>query len=279
ATQVECTINGIGERAGNASLEEIVMGITTRPEYYGVSTGVNTKEIYKSAKLISSITGVAIAPNKAIVGANAFAHEAGIHQHGVLANKETYEIMTPASIGIPEQQMVLGKHSGRHAFEERLVSLGYQLDKEEINTVFEQFKNLADKKKIVTDKDILALVANKARTEEHVYKLDTYTINSGNTITATATVKVINGETVIEEVAIGDGPIDAAFKAINKITKKEFVLDDYVIHAVTGGEDALGEAVVKLSYDGQQFTGRAISTDIIQSSVEAYINGVNKHLY
>ncbi len=279
ATQVECTINGIGERAGNASLEEIVMGVNTRAEYYGVKTGINTKEIYKTSKLISSITGVPVAPSKAIVGANAFAHESGIHQHGVLANKETYEIMTPASIGIPEQQMVLGKHSGRHAFEERINSLGYQLERDELNKIFEDFKNLADKKKVVSDRDILALLSNKKPIQDSAYELESFTINSGTTITATATVKVKKDDEVFEKVAIGDGPIDASFKAIDKITKKEFVLDDYTIHAVTGGEDALGEAVVKLTLDDHQVTGRAISTDIIEASIKAYLNGVNKQMY
>ena len=278
AMQVECTVNGIGERAGNASLEEIVMGINTRSEFFGVSTNVDTKQIYRSAKLISSITGVAIAPNKAIVGANAFAHEAGIHQHGVLANKETYEIMTPASIGIPEQQMVLGKHSGRHAFEERLNSLGYELEQAEINKYFEDFKNLADKKKIVSDSDIIALISNKITTKDEDCKLVSFTINSGSTITASATIKVEKNGEIIEKVAIGDGPIDACFKAINEITNKEFILNDYRISAVTGGEDALGEAVVKLSINGEEHTGRGVSTDVIEASIKAYLNGVNKHI-
>lgn len=278
ATQVECTINGIGERAGNASLEEIVMGISTRADYYKATTNINTKQIYKSSKLISSITGVAIAPNKAITGANAFAHESGIHQHGVLANKETYEIMTPSSIGIPEQQMVLGKHSGRHAFEARLISYGYHLDKKELNQVFQDFKNLADKKKVVSDKDIISLLNNKEPLDNQECKLETFTINSGNTITSTATVKLNYKGKSIEKVAIGDGPIDAAFKAINKITRKEFKLNDYVIHAVTEGEDALGEVTVKLSLEDVQLTGRGVSTDIIEASIKSYLNGVNKHL-
>ncbi|MDD4690012.1 MAG: 2-isopropylmalate synthase [Eubacteriales bacterium] len=278
ATQVECTVNGIGERAGNASLEEVVMGITTRSDYYNATTNINTKQIYRTSKLISSIIGVAIPPNKAITGANAFAHEAGIHQHGVLANKETYEIMTPSSIGIPEQQMVLGKHSGRHAFEERLNSLGYQLEKEELNVLFNSFKELADKKKIVSDLDIISLLNNKEATQVNTYALEGFTINSGSTITATASVRVINEGNIIEKVAIGDGPIDAAFKAINAIVENKFVLNDYIIHAVTEGEDALGEAVVKLSLNGVQYTGRAISTDIMEASIKAYINGVNKHM-
>ncbi|MGL5439335.1 MAG: 2-isopropylmalate synthase [Filifactoraceae bacterium] len=278
ATQVECTINGIGERAGNASLEEVVMGINTRADHYMATTNIDTRQIYKTAKLVSSITGIAIPPNKAITGANAFAHESGIHQHGVLANKETYEIMTPSSIGIPEQKMVLGKHSGRHAFEERLTSLGYNLEQNQINQAFKDFKNLADKKKVVSDKDILALLTNKTTIEEGDYTLETFTINSGNTITSTATVKLNCKGKSAEKVAIGEGPIDAAFKAINKITKRDFKLSDYTIHAVTEGEDALGEVVVKLALDDVQYTGRGISTDIIEASIKSYLNGVNKHL-
>ncbi len=278
ATQVECTVNGIGERAGNASLEEIVMGINTRADYYASGTNIDTKQIYRTAKLVSSITGVAIPPNKAITGMNAFSHESGIHQHGMLANKQTYEIMTPSSIGIPDQQMVLGKHSGRHAFEDRLKTLGYDLDANELSTVFEQFKILADKKKVVSDRDIVALLNNKVREESQTYTLERFVINSGNTITATAIITVNNGKESIEEVALGDGPIDAAFKAINKIVGNEFTLDDYIIHAVTEGEDALGEAVVKLSLSGVQNTGRAISTDIVEASIKAYLSGVNKHV-
>lgn len=278
ATQVECTINGIGERAGNASLEEIVMGIHTRAGFFDAETSVVTKEIYKSSKLVSSITGVAIPPNKAITGANAFAHEAGIHQHGVLAKKETYEIMTPESIGIPAQQMVLGKHSGRHAFDERIKSLGYDLSKEELNEVFANFKKLADKKKVVSDKDIIALLTDKTVSDHSIYELVNFTITTGNTITTTATIKVKKNEEFIEKVAIGDGPINASFKAIDAITGRDFELDDYVIHAVTGGEDALGEAVAKVSFEGIQYTGRAISTDIIEASIKAYLNGVNKHM-
>jgi 2-isopropylmalate synthase len=278
ATQVECTVNGIGERAGNASLEEIVMILKTRYDYFNAVTNIDTKQIYRTSKLISTITGVAIPPNKAIIGANAFAHESGIHQHGMLAHKETYEIMTPSSIGKPENQMVLGKHSGRHAFDERLNTLGYTLSKEEIDKVFEQFKILADKKKTISDRDIEALLENKSRTIQETYSLERFVINSGNTITATAMIKVKVNEDTIEKVSIGDGPIDASFKAINEITQKEFILDDYIIHAVTEGEDALGEAVVKLTYNGIQATGRAISTDIIEASIKAYLNGVNKLL-
>lgn len=276
ATQIECTVNGIGERAGNTSLEEVVMGIQTRSDYYDAVTNINTRQIYRSSKLISAITGVSIPPNKAIIGANAFAHESGIHQHGMLQNRSTYEIMTPESIGKPSEQMVLGKHSGRHAFEERLEILGYQLTKEELDRTFEHFKVLADKKKSITDRDIEALLANKKVQIHETYTLERFVINSGNTITSTAMIKVKCGDEIIEKVATGDGPIDAAFKTINQITEQNFVLRDYVIHAVTEGEDALGEAVVKLNLNGKKATGRAISTDIVEASIKAYLNGVNK---
>ena len=278
ANQIEGTINGIGERAGNTSIEEVVMGINTRKGFYNAETNIDTKQIYKTAKLVSSITGIQIPPNKAITGANAFAHESGIHQHGVMAKRETYEIMSPSIIGKPNEQMVLGKHSGRHAFDDRLKELGYNLSKEELDKAFSDFKNLADKKKSISDRDIEALMSEKTRQVNETYAFERFVINSGNTITSSAMIKVKYGDEFIEEVSTGDGPIDAAFKAVNRIIGKEFVLDDYIIHAVTEGEDALGEAVVKLSYNGTQVTGRAISTDIIEASVKAYINGANKLL-
>ncbi len=276
AAQVECTLNGIGERAGNASLEEVVMALNTRAPYFDVSCGVKTNQIYRSSKLVQTITGVQVTPNKAIVGANAFAHEAGIHQHGVMLERTTYEIMTPESIGIPQNSMVLGKHSGRHAFEERLVALGYQLDKKALDAAFEQFKILADKKKIVLDGDIDAIVGNRVADSAEAYRLDRFVINSGNTITATAIIRLSSGEKEFESVAIGDGPVDASFKAINDIVGMDLVLKDYSLHSVTAGEDALGEAVVKLGYDGRSVVGRGLSTDIIESSIKAYLNGVNK---
>ncbi len=280
ARQIECTLNGIGERAGNASLEEIVMALKTRADHFGVTTGVDTKQIYRATRLVSNITGIAIPANKAITGANAFAHESGIHQHGVLANPETYEIMKPEDIGIPEKQMVLGKHSGRHAFTHRLEALGYELPKEEIDELFKSFKDLADKKKTVTDDDIISLLSNNDHKEIGQFQLESFVINSGNLITATANLKIKNADgKIIEKVAIGDGPVDASFKAVNKITKHDFKLHEYRIHAVTGGEDALGEVMVKLSLDGEEtHTGRAVSTDIVESSIKAYINGVNKIL-
>ncbi len=282
ARQLECTINGIGERAGNASLEEIVMAIKTRNPVFNVDLRVDTTQIYRSSKLLSSITGVSVQPNKAIVGANAFAHEAGIHQHGVLAEKSTYEIMTPESIGLNRNKMVLGKHSGRHAFEEHLKSLGYNLTKDELDSAFEKFKILADKKKTVKDADIEVLLSQKAVEIPEVYKLDRFVINTGNTITATASVRLIkqNGDPVmIEEVSTGDGPVYAAFKAIEKVVGISFVLEDYKVRSVTDGQDAQGEAYVKIRRNGRVFTGKGVSTDIFEASVLSYINAINKMIY
>ncbi|MEI6603612.1 MAG: 2-isopropylmalate synthase [Clostridia bacterium] len=278
ATQVECTINGIGERAGNAAIEEIVMGMTTRKDYYDVSYQLDTTQLYRSSRLIQSITGVPVAPSKSIVGANAFAHESGIHQHGVMAEKTTYEIMTPESVGIPKNSMVLGKHSGRHAFDDRLSELGYNLDKAEIEAAFARFKTLADKKKIISDFDLEAIVSDEVHSSEDEIKLDSFVINSGNNISSTAIIKLsIKGE-IIEKVAIGDGPINAAFTAINKAIGIDVELDDFSLHSVTEGEDALGEAVVKLKKDNATATGRGLSNDIVEASIKAYLNGLNKLL-
>jgi 2-isopropylmalate synthase len=276
ATQVECTINGIGERAGNTSLEEVVMNLRTRKDYYNVECGIDIKQIYRSSKLIQTITGVPVAPSKAIVGDNAFAHEAGIHQHGVLAERSTYEIMTPEEIGIPQNKMVLGKHSGRHAFADRLTELGYSLNAQEIDEAFARFKVLADKKKVVSDGDLDALVAMKLEPANQLYKLDNFVIISGSKITATATISLQVGDEVIEKVSGGDGPVDAAYKAIDTIIGKKIALEDYSIRAATEGEDALGEVIVKLSLDEKKAVGRAVSTDIIEASILAYLNGVNK---
>jgi 2-isopropylmalate synthase len=277
ATQVECTINGLGERAGNASMEEIIMGLYTRKDYYGEMVhNIDTKQIYRTSKLVSNLTGVALPPNKAIVGANAFAHESGIHQHGVLADKSTYEIMTPESIGLSQNKMVLGKLSGRHAFEERLREMGYSLTAEEITTAFEKFKELADKKKTVTDRDIEALVGEKVSEVEEVYKLDSFQINSGNKVIATATVSMFrNGEPVMEA-ATGDGPVNAAFKAIERTVGFELELQDYSLKGVTEGTDALGEATVRVMKDNKVYVGRGVSTDVIEASVKAYINAINR---
>lgn len=282
ATQLECTINGIGERAGNAALEEIVMAIKTRPQQFEFDVQIDTTQILRTSKLISSITGSPVQPNKAIVGSNAFAHESGIHQHGVLAEKSTYEIMTPESIGLSKNNMVLGKHSGRHAFEDRLVELGYNLTKKELDETFIRFKALADKKKVVQDADLEVLLQHKSVEIPEMYKLDRFVINTGNTITATASVRLIKQseeEMLIEEVSTGDGPIDAAFKAVEKAVGANFTLEDYTIRSVTEGLDALGEAYVKIRSGARVYTGKGVSTDVFEASVLSYVNAINKMIY
>lgn len=277
--QIECTINGIGERAGNAALEEIVMALKTRKDHFQADTRIDTKQIVRSSSLLTRITGVKVQPNKAIVGANAFSHESGIHQHGVLAHKKTYEIITPESIGLDKNKIVLGKHSGRHAFTDRLKQLGYILSKEEIDEAFIKFKDLADKKKEVYDKDIEALVSKQKFDVPKEYELVKFVINSGNTITPTASVTIKHGDVVAEEVASGDGPIYASFKAIEKIIDRSMELEDFSLQSVTEGEDALGDALVKLKDGDNVYIGRGLSTDVIESSIIAYINAVNKMLY
>lgn len=276
ATQVEVTVNGIGERAGNTALEEVVMALYTRGDYYHAATNINTKQLYRTSKLLSTITGVAVPPNKAIVGANAFAHESGIHQDGVIKERTTYEIISPEVIGIPQNRMVLGKHSGKHAFRERLVTLGYFLTDAELERAFENFKDLADKKKIVTDRDIEALVSHSGVQHHRTVEYISFVINSGNTITSTAVVKLsVEGEER-ERVATGDGPVDACFKAIDKIVKQDVHLENYTIQSVTEGMDALGEVVVKIKYGPNVIMGRGLSTDIIEASIKAYLNAINK---
>ncbi len=276
ARQVECTINGLGERAGNAALEEIVMAINTRKDYYKLETNIKTQKIYSASRLVSSIIGHLPAPTKPIVVANAFAHESGVHQHGMLANKETYEIMRPEDIGIPQNKMVLGKHSGSHAFEERLIELGYTFEAAEISKLFERFKALADRKKTVTDDDICAIAGSKEQVISSQYNFVRFIATAGNTIPATAVVRLIKDGVEEEEACMGDGPIDAAFNAINRMINKQLVMEDYQIHSVTQGEDALGEVVVKLRNGGETVTGRGLSTDIIEASIRAYLNGINK---
>jgi 2-isopropylmalate synthase len=279
AVQVECTINGLGERAGNASLEEIVMGLETRKDFFGEAVHrINTRQIYRTSKLVSKLTGIKVQPNKAIVGANAFSHESGIHQHGVLEEKTTYEIMKPELIGLTQNRMVLGKLSGRHAFEERLKEMGYNLTRDEITRAFEQFKNLADKKKTVTDRDIEVLVEEKVSKVNEVYKLESFQINSGNKVIATATLSLSKDGELITEAATGDGPVNAAFNAIERIVGFKLELKDYGLNAVTEGADALGEATVRVMKDDRIFVGRGASTDIVEASIKAYLNAINRML-
>lgn len=276
AAQIECTINGLGERAGNTSLEELVMALKTRNSLYNCHTDIVTEQLYRSSTLVTHLTGVQVQPNKAIVGANAFAHESGIHQHGVLNNRETYEIMTPESVGLKQSQIILGKHSGKHAFEERLNELGYFLSAEEISEAFYKFKELADKKKYIMDKDIEALINNKKGSIPNMYSLEYFHISSGNTIVSTAAVKIKLGDNLIEEAACGDGPVDAAYKAIERALGINVNLVDYYIKAVTSGKDAVGEVTTKIEKDGKIFVGKGISTDIIEASANSFINALNK---
>jgi 2-isopropylmalate synthase len=275
AGQVECTINGIGERAGNAALEEIVMAINTRADLLGVTTGVNTKEIYRSSRLVSDVTGLAVQVNKAIVGSNAFAHEAGIHQHGVMQDKRTYEIMDAQSVGLAESKLVLGKHSGRHAFEDRLKSLGFHLGKPELDKAFARFKDTADKKKEIFDEDLEAIVADEAYAIPAQYELCYMNVMSSGIPTATICLRTEAGD--ITEAGVGVGSVDAIYKTIDKMVDAKYTLLDYIVKSVTGGTDALGEVTVKLeATNGEIYTGRGTSLDIVEASAKAYVNAINK---
>ena len=276
ARQVECTINGIGERAGNASLEEIVMVLKTRHDLYPYQTGVNTTEIYKTSRLVSTLTGFMIQPNKAMVGNNAFAHESGIHQDGMLKYRQNYEIMTPQEIGVPESRLVLGKHSGRHAFKKRLEDLGYNLSPEAIDGLFAKFKDLADKKKSVYDEDIEALIEEKIAASSEIYHLTYLHTSAGTTTLPTATLRLKKGEEESEEAATGDGPVDAVFNAIDRATGFKGKLENYSLKALTQGKDAQGEVTVTVSTNGDEAHGRGVSTDVIEASAKAYVNAVNK---
>ncbi|MEA3465582.1 MAG: 2-isopropylmalate synthase [Thermodesulfobacteriota bacterium] len=276
AGQVECTINGIGERAGNCALEEVVMGLRTRQDLMPYTTNVVTEHIYATSRLVTTITGIVVQPNKAIVGANAFAHEAGIHQHGVLMEKTTYEIMTPESIGLNKNKLVLGKHSGRHAFNLRLQDLGYDLSKEDLQKAFVRFKSLADIKKEIFDEDLDAIVADEIIRVPELYKLLEMSVTSGSFAAPTATVQMeVNGE--VKKVAmIGDGPVDATFKAIKELVVSDANLLHFSVGAITGGTDAQGESTVRLEFDGREQLGQGAHPDIIVAAAKAYINALNK---
>ncbi len=279
AQQIECTINGLGERAGNAALEEIVMALNTRRDALQASCRIDTKQILRASRLVYGIIGVPIPINKAIVGANAFAHESGIHQHGMLSERTTYEIMTPESIGLSKTKMVLGKHSGRHAFVERVEELGYNLSEEEINKYFEDFKKLCDKKKTVSDSDLEAIISSKIAQNGGIYKLVRFDLQSSNTSKSSCVVQLDKDGVILQDVALGDGPIDAAYNAIDKlISGPAYELEDYSIHSISEGKDALGEVVVKLKSGSRTVTGRGLAMDIMEASILSYINGVNKLL-
>ena len=276
AGQIECTINGIGERAGNCSMEEVVMALRTRRDLFHADTGINTEEIIRSSRLVTKITGISVQPNKAIVGANAFAHESGIHQDGLLKEKSTYEIIKPESIGLYATKLVLGKHSGRHAFKTRLKDLGYVLTDEELNKAFERFKRLADQKKDIFDEDIEALISEDVTKVPEVFSLIDMSIVSGINQKPTATVKIKVGEDIIDRMEQGDGPVDATYKAIATITKTESKLLKFEIKAITGGTDALGEVMVSIEEEGKTVRGHGADTDIIVAAAKAYINALNK---
>lgn len=279
ARQVECTVNGIGERAGNASMEEIVMILNVRKDKIPYKTGINTDQIYPSSKLLTFITGISVQPNKAVVGENAFAHEAGIHQDGILKYQPTYEIMTPKSVGIPTNKLILGKHSGRHAFRERLKTLGMPLEDEMLENAFRSFKDLADRKKNVYDEDIMALVEGMVGSISEKYKLDNISVVSGSKSTPEATVSLKFGKKVDEVTENGDGPVDAAFKAIRKITKFKGTLERYAVNAITGGTDAQGEVVVTVSDAGKTIRGSGAHTDIVIASALAFLSAINRLEY
>ncbi len=277
--QVECTINGIGERAGNASLEEIVMTIKTRGDLFKLTTNIDTRQIYRTSRLVSELTGFSVQSNKAIVGANAFRHESGIHQDGVIKMPITFEIIDPKTIGIPASSLVLGKLSGRHALRERLAELGYSLNEEDFNRVFQAFKQLADKKKEVTDRDIESLVAEEQRTVSEVYHLDRLQVSCGDRGIPTASVVLISPDgQALADAALGTGPVDATFKAIDKIVGVPNVLAEFSIKSITEGIDAIGEVLVRIESDDITYTGRGADTDIIIASAKAYINALNRLL-
>lgn len=279
ARQVECTVNGVGERAGNAALEEIVMAIKTRSDLFDCETGINTREICRASRLISDLTGLMVQVNKAVVGANAFAHEAGIHQHGVMADRQTYEIMDPEEVGLTSSRLVLGKHSGRHAFEQRLKDLGYSLSPAELDRAFARFKEVADKKKEIFDEDLEALVAEESYQIPEKYSLEYMNVMTSLEGIPTATIRLRCEDSELIGAGVGVGSVDAVYKTIDKLVEVPHRLMDYTVKSVTGGTDALGEVTVKLTDDVNVYTGRGTSLDIIEASAKAYIHAINKLVY
>ena len=282
ARQIECTINGLGERAGNAALEEVVMAIHTRGDFFEntLTTGINTREIHRTSQLVSQLTGFVIQPNKAIVGGNAFAHESGIHVDGILKHRQTYEIMEAEMIGLSASRMVLGRHSGRHGFVDRCRQLGYNLSEEEIQVAFNKFLEIADKKKEIFDEDIAAIISDEVRMVDQIYHLEYLNVTSGTGTLPTGTVKIrTKDDQVHQAAACGDGPVDAAYEAIRVATGQSPKLDNYNIRAITGGKEALGEATVRIKNEaGRTFIGRGASTDIIEASAKAYVDAINRML-
>lgn len=273
--QLECAVNGIGERAGNAALEEIAMALQTRRDQFQAQTTINSTEISRTSNLVSRLTGMMVQPNKAIVGKNAFAHESGIHQDGVLKERSTYEIMSPSSVGLDMDTIVLGKHSGRHAVRERLSEIGLEVEETKFEEVFEQFKLLAERKKEITTADLFALVDSQTRTIEEI-KLDYLQVSSGTQIVPTATLGLTYQGKRYEDAACGDGPVDAAYKAVDKILGTKGKLLHYALQAIDGGEDAQGEVTISVRFNESTVGGRGVSTDIIEASVKAYLQAVNR---
>lgn len=279
ARQVECTINGLGERAGNAALEEIVMALRTRADFYGVRTNINTQRLFPTSRLVSGITGMAVQRNKAIVGQNAFAHESGIHQHGMLQERTTYEIMRPEDVGIIGTNLVLGKHSGRHALRDRVTSLGYQLDDQAFQKVFDDFIALADKKKEIYDADIIALIENRAGEQEQTWTVRNFQVLGGTGTIPTATISLIHQDgTIVQDASTGDGPVDAAFHCLERIVGISASLQEYNVRSVSSGKDAQGEVLLEIDIENRRYHGKGVSTDVIEASVHAYLNALNKAL-
>lgn len=282
ARQVECSVNGLGERAGNAALEEVVMAIHTRPDFFGkdrakpLTTNIKTMQIHKTSQLVSRLTGFVIQPNKAVVGANAFAHESGVHVDGVLKERKTYEIMTPESIGLGSSRMVLGRHTGRHGFVDRCKKLGYKLAKDELEQAYQRFLQVADKKKEVFDDDVVAIIDDEVRVVEHTFEMEYLRVLIETGESPTATVKIRSKGKLKEAQAEGDGPVDAAYEAIREATGFSPTLESYSIRAVTSGKEALGEATVRIRQDGRTCIGRGVSTDIIEASAKAYVDAINR---
>ncbi|MBF0586783.1 2-isopropylmalate synthase [Prosthecochloris sp. N3] len=275
ARQAECSMNGIGERAGNASLEEIVMALKVRSDLHDYTTGITTRELYNTSRMVSSLTGIIVQPNKAIVGDNAFSHESGIHQDGMLKNRQTYEVMTPESVGVPQTHIVLGRHSGKHGLQARLDTLGYRVAGEELETVYQRFVDVADKKKEVYDDDLRVLMGDELSKPVEPIELDYLHINSGTASIPTATVRIRIKDRTFEESSTGDGPVDACFRAIERALGLEQLLNTYSVRSTTSGRQALGEATVRLKDGDKFFTGRGVSTDIIEASARAYLQALS----
>lgn len=275
ARQIECTVNGIGERAGNASLEEIVMALHVRQDIIPYQTGINKKEIFNTSKMVSGFTGIIVQPNKAIVGENAFAHESGIHQDGMLKNRQTYEIISPADVGVPKTKIVLGRHSGRHGLKARLEELGYALDNEKLDKVYKLFTSLADRKKEVFDDDLRSLMGDEVFHDDDKLGLEYLQVQIGTSTIPTATIQLKLKDQKVQESATGDGPVDAVYNAIDRVLKTTYRIESYQVRSVTSGRQALGEVLLRIRENGKSFHGRGVSTDIVEASAKAYLQAIN----